>query len=296
MDIEINSIDFDADSTTKLESRKETKRWSKFSNQFIPVVEKLSKNKYKLISGAEKIHIATEKGEPTVNCNVITELNEEEKGALDLRLSYQGSETCSITLGEKFLEFRNNFSITQQELAKKTGITPGTIHHYESLIKTLAPKLKANVKNKELTFKEARSIADIDDYDRQLQLAKPFLKGELSSVHVEKIVSLAKKHPTTEVKLIIESVTKGKQIVEEKKPEPEKKLTESPIDFGSIDSRILKISAEIDLIQSEEIPEFKRLKLISSLRILQSRTQLALSSLNIKADNFNLLDSRLLKK
>ena len=296
MDIEIKNIDFNADSTIKLESRKETKRWSKFSNQFIPVVEKLSKNKYKLVSGAEKIHIATEKGEHTVNCNIITDLNKEEKGALDLRLSYQGSETCPITLGEKFLDFRKEFSITQQELAKKTGITPGTIHHYESLIKTLAPKLKINVKNKELTFKEARSIADIDDYDRQLQLAKPFLKGELSSVHVEKIVSLAKKHPTTEVKVIIESVTKGKQIVEEKKPEPEKKIIENPVDFGSIDARILKISAEIDLIQSEEIPEFKRLKLISSLRILQSRTQLALSSLNTRADKFNLLDSKLLKK
>ena len=296
MDIEIKNIDFNADSTIKLESRKETKRWSKFSNQFIPVVEKLSKNKYKLVSGAEKIHIATEKGESSVNCNIITDLNEEEKGALDLRLSYQGSETCPITLGEKFLDFRKEFSITQQELAKKTGITPGTIHHYESLIKTLAPKLKINVKNKELTFKEARSIADIDDYDRQLQLAKPFLKGELSSVHVEKIVSLAKKHPTTEVKVIIESVTKGRQIVEVKKTEPEKKIIENPIDFGSIDARILKISAEIDLIQSEEIPEFKRLKLISSLRILQSRTQLALSSLNIRADKFNLLDSKLLKK
>ena len=296
MDIEIKNIDFNADSTIKLESRKETKRWSKFSNQFIPVVEKLSKNKYKLISGAEKIHIATEKGESTVNCNVITDLSEEEKGALDLRLSYQGSETCSITLGEKFLEFRKNFSVTQQELAKKTGITPGTIHHYESLIKTLAPKLKTNVKNKELTFKEARSIADIDDHERQLQLAKPFLKGELSSVHVEKIVSLAKKHPSTEVKLIIESVTKGRQIVEEKRPAPQTKVIENPIDFGSIDARILKLSAEIDLIQSEEIPEFKRLKLISSLRILQSRTQLALSSLNTKAASFNLLDSKLLKK
>ena len=296
MDIEIKNIDFNADSTIKLESRKETKRWSKFSNQFIPVVEKLSKNKYKLVSGAEKIHIATEKGESSVNCNIITDLNEEEKGALDLRLSYQGSETCPITLGEKFLDFRKEFSITQQELAKKTGITPGTIHHYESLIKTLSPKLKINVKNKELTFKEARSIADIDDYDRQLQLAKPFLKGELSSVHVEKIVSLAKKHPTTEVKVIIESVTKGRQIVEVKKTEPEKKIIENPIDFGSIDARILKISAEIDLIQSEEIPEFKRLKLISSLRILQSRTQLALSSLNTRADKFNLLDSKLLKK
>ena len=296
MDIEIKNIDFDADSTVKLESRKETKRWSKFSNQFIPVVEKISKDKYKLISGAEKIHIATEKGEPKVACNIVTDLNEEEKGALDLRLLYQGSETCPITLGERFLEFRKGFSITQQELAKKTGITPGTIHHYESLIKTLAPSLKTHVKNKELTFKEARSIADIDDYDRQLKLAKPFLNGELSSVHVEKIVSLAKKHPASEVKVIIESVTKGKQIVEERKPEPEKKIVEDTVDFNSIDARILKLSAEIDLIQSEEIPEFKRLKLISSLRILQSRTQLALSSLNTRASELGLLESKLLKK
>ena len=87
MDIEIKNIDFDADSTIKLESRKETKRWSKFSNQFVPVVEKLSKNNYKLISGAEKIHIANEKGESVVNCNIVTDLNEEEKGALNLRLS-----------------------------------------------------------------------------------------------------------------------------------------------------------------------------------------------------------------
>ena len=150
--------------------------------------------------------------------------------------------------------------------------------------------------NKELTFKEARSIADIDDHGRQIDLAKPFLSGDLSSVHVEKIVSLAKKHPDSEVKVIIESVTKGKQIVEEKKIEPEKIVEENIVDFDSIDSRILKISAEIDLIQSEEIPEFKRLKLISSLRILQSRTQLALSSLNTKANTLNLLGNKVSKK
>ena len=48
MDIEIKKIDFDADSTIKLESRKETKRWSKFSNQFVPVVEKVKASLYKL--------------------------------------------------------------------------------------------------------------------------------------------------------------------------------------------------------------------------------------------------------
>ena len=78
--------------------------------------------------------------------------------------------------------------------------------------------------------------------------------------------------------------------------EPENIIEENIVDFDSIDSRILKISAEIDLIQSEEIPEFKRLKLISSLRILQSRTQLALSSLNTQASALNLLGDKVSRK
>ena len=80
----------------------------------------------------------------------------------------------SDNIRRKVLDLQRKFSITQQQLAKKTGVTPGTIHHYESLIKTLAPSLKKNVMNKELTFKEARSIADIDDHDRQIDLAKYF--------------------------------------------------------------------------------------------------------------------------
>ena len=295
MKINIVNIEFDAESTAKLESRKETKRWSKFSNQFVPVVNKITNKKYKLVSGAEKIHLANEKGEDSVECNLISELDLEQKGALNLRLLYQSSDICPINLGEEFLSFREKFSVTQQELAKKTGITPGTIHHYESLIKTLAPSLKEHVKEKNLTFKEARSIADIEDHEKQFELAKPFLEGILSSVHVEKIVSLAKKHPKVEVKLIIESVTKGKPIIEKVDSEEKEnnEIEANSIDFNTIESRILDISTEIDLIQSEQIPEFKRLKLISSLRILQSRTQLALSSLNTSASSFSLISKGL---
>ena len=94
-----------------------------------------------------------------------------------------------------------------------------------------------------------------------------------------------------EVKTVIESVTKGKPIVEKVATEPaeEDAAQENSIDFTTIESRILDLSTEIDLIQSEEIPEFKRLKLISSLRILQGRAQLALTSLNTKASGFSLL-------
>ena len=48
----------------------------------------------------------------------------------------------------------------------------------------------------------------------------------------------------------------------------------------SIESKILDLSAEIASLQMKNIPEFKRLKLISTLRILESRVKLTLSFLN----------------
>ena len=124
MEIEIKKIDFDADSTIKLESRKETKRWSKFSNQFVPVVEKFGKNKYKLISVRKKFILPQKRASLKLIVILLMTLMLKKKEHLDLRLLYQGSESCPITLGERFLGFREKFSITQQQLAKKTGITP----------------------------------------------------------------------------------------------------------------------------------------------------------------------------
>ncbi len=54
-----------------------------------------------------------------------------------------------------------------------TIIYSGTIHHYESLIKKLNPKLLVSLDDGDLTFKEARCIADIDNFELQNEIAKP---------------------------------------------------------------------------------------------------------------------------
>ena len=51
-----------------------------------------------------------------------------------------------------------------------------------------------------------------------------------------------------------------------------------------------------DVKALDDMERVKRLKLISSLRILQSRTQLALSYLNIRATTLNLLGNKVSKK
>ena len=187
-----------------------------------------------------------------------------------------------MDLGRAFMEYRDSHEVTQQELARRTGITPGTIHHYESLIRTLDPALGERVNSGELTFKEARSIADIDDHVRQREIAQPFIDGRLSSVHVERIVGRAKTSATLSIEDIIEEVVNGKRAPERER-EPVAVIQPAiPVeaDTALIENAVLKIAGELDAMQLQVIPEYRRLKLISSLRILDSRLKSALASLN----------------
>lgn len=239
--------------------------------------------KYVLLAGARKLRTAREAGEKEVECTVKESVTDQERWELQLAEQYHSSLVPPMTLGASFIEYRDKYGVTQQELARRTGITPGTIHHYESLIRTLAPGLGGKVDSGELTFKEARSIADIEDHERQMEIAKPFVDGVLSSVHVERIVGRAKGAPELSIDEIIEEVVNGKR--PEPKPEPEE-LDPRPApqtrerNTESLENMVLQIAGELDALPMQVIPEYRRLKLISSLRILDSRLKFALAGLN----------------
>ena len=112
-----------------------------------------------------------------------------------LRQDYRAKRFSPLALGKALVTFRRKSGMKQRRLSKLLGTTPGVIHHYESLILKLDPWLAAKLDSGKLTFKEARCIADIDDLDRQWEIARPFIRGELSSTHVEPLVALAKRYP-----------------------------------------------------------------------------------------------------
>tara|TARA_B100000676_G_C18091631_1_gene860470 strand:- start:525 stop:1589 length:1065 start_codon:yes stop_codon:yes gene_type:complete len=239
-------------------------------------------NGYLLLAGERKLAAARDAGEVSVECTVKEEVTAQERWEFSLAEQYHSSLVPPMQLGRAFMEYRDNHDVTQQELARRTGITPGTIHHYESLIRTLDQGLGEKVDSGELTFKEARSIADIDDHVRQREIAQPFIDGRLSSVHVERIVGRAKTSATLSIEDIIEEVVNGKP-APELEPEPAPVIQRAiPVeaDTALIENAVLKIAGELDAMQLQVIPEYRRLKLISSLRILDSRLKSALASLN----------------
>jgi len=188
-------------------------------------------------------------------------------------------------LGWLFLNHRNRYGLTQQEFARRIRLTPGTIHHYESLEKTLIPELQDALRAHKLTFKEARSIAaftigsNIPDCDRQRDIAAPFLSGELSSVVVERLVGLAKANPELGISALRQMLD-GRRFSPAPEPrEDAKKINPDDLTVPNADlpAMIAKLAGELDALTLQGIPGYeRRLPLLTQLRILEPKVQAAL--------------------
>ncbi len=164
---------------------------------------------YVIVVGERLWMAAQRDGHTDIEGVVRNDVAEQEVRELQLSETYHHEKAPAMELGRSFLRHRERYGITQQELARRTGITPGTIHHYESLIRNLDPELGKKVDSGELTFKEARSIADIADYARQREIAEPFVSGRLSSVYVERVVGRAKSFPEQSIEELLDAAVNG---------------------------------------------------------------------------------------
>lgn len=245
------------------------------SSQKKPVLLK-EDNHFVLYSGEKLLRMAKNNNKSKIECTIKESIFDIE--ATNLSEIYFSGLKSPTTIAKEFIEFRKSRKISQQELSRRTGITPGTIHHYESLIKKLDPKLLSYLDEGKLTFKEARSIADLEDFDLQNEIAKPFIEGKISSVYVEKIIKNVKKNPKTSLDKIIKNVVNGIEVSTSK----EKFVSEiSVIESNlSIEEKILNFSIELESISEQEIPEYRRLRVISSLKILDSKIKSSLSHMN----------------
>ena len=274
--------------------------WARRRRQRRMPVVLAEKGKFFLLCGHNTIDAALRAGEEIVECIVRQGVSEEEREEFQLADEYFSSLLPPIKMAEAFIRYREKYHVTQQELARRTGITAGTVHHYESLRRTLSPKLQIHVDGGKLTFKEARCIADLDGYKRQEELAQPFVDAKLSSVHVEELIAKAKSNPeTSSAELIAEFV--GEEQDEEEETIIEIAEVETPKngsatnglelvhsdraddaydDLEAMQKDAFLLAGSLEKLASAEIPEYRRLRLVSTLRILSSRLNIALDHLN----------------
>ncbi|MBI4304878.1 MAG: helix-turn-helix domain-containing protein [Chloroflexi bacterium] len=235
--------------------------------------------RFTIVVGERQWQLARASGQMEIDVTLQEHLTEQEISELQLSECYHHENLPPMSMGRAFLRHRERFGVSQQELARRTGITPGTIHHYESLVRSLAPDLAEKVEKGQLTFKEARSIADISDHERQREIAEPFVTGRLSSVYVEKVVGYAKKAPTKPIQEVLEDVLRGTKAAAKVKKGPDP-VPRAGVDLTKLEIAVLEVAGLLDAVQLQTIPEYRRLKLMSTLRILEVKSKAALSFLS----------------
>lgn len=151
-------------------------------------------------------------------------------------------------------------------------ITPGTIHHYTSILKLPSSLLDALVSG-DLTFKEARGLADLPDPERY---AQPFLNGRLSSVYIERYVSLAHDNPNYTPEMLVKLVNvvflpPVPNGIVALKPLSEVQPYESAVARANdMRTRVLALAGELRGNGIEKLPRFERQRLQSDLRLLDA--------------------------
>ena len=86
------------------------------------------KNQFMLYSGEKILRVAKNKNKGKIDCILKESILDID--ALNLSEIYFSGLKTPTKIAKDFIEFREKNNISQQELSRRTGITPGTIHHY----------------------------------------------------------------------------------------------------------------------------------------------------------------------
>lgn len=198
-----------------------------------------------------------------------------------IRVHYRARNVPPMTLARIVHRAFDDTELTAWAIAKQAGMTPGSIHHYRSLLSDLAPALQEALAAKKLSFKEARALADIRPENRQLVASEPFVHGWLGGMHVERFVTLFKRAGNIDPRAALAkaqagmkaSTTKRGQIaLATGRPTPRAKPR-------IIAAQARDLAANLDIYLLVPPSEVERMAVVSALRLLQSRVDKALGPL-----------------
>ena len=204
----------------------------------------------------------------------------------DVAAAYAAKNLSPVSLGDLMLRCRREQGISQQELARRTGITPGTLHHFEAVALMPEP-YRGLTHTGKLAFKTARALAALVNDPRFTEIAALFTSRRLSSTYIEAVVRMAKLHPKADVdELVALAFTRARKqprdwvgpVVVARRPR---------VDPKALQAHILALAGEIEAWGMQERCEVERLPVIAAARVLDQRLHtavLATATANVHAE------------
>src|SRR3990167_382201 len=197
----------------------------------------------------------------------------------DVAAAYrERGDLSPVALGDMMLACRRELGISQQELARRTGITPGVLHQHES-VALLPEPYRGYADTGKLTMKEARSLADLgwgrERYyrpdPRLPEIAALFTSGRLSSLYAEPVVAAAKANPNADVDELVTLAFKRAKKQPRDWDGPPVVIRRSLVDTKALQAHILALAGEIEAWGMGEHSEVERLPVLAAARVLDDR-------------------------
>jgi ParB family chromosome partitioning protein len=153
-------------------------------------VRKLEGNKFQLVSGERRYRASRLIGLTTIPA-YIRIANDQEMLEMALVENIQRSDLDPIEIALSYQQLIDEIKLTQEELSKRVGKNRSTVANFLRLLK-LDPIIQTGIRDGFITMGHGRTLINISDTEKQLEIYENILKHKLSVRQTEQMVKRLK--------------------------------------------------------------------------------------------------------
>jgi ParB family chromosome partitioning protein len=149
-------------------------------------VRETDSGRYQLIAGERRLRAARRAGLTHVPAYIRTA---DDRAMLELALveNIQREDLDAVEVAISFQRLIEECNLTQEELSDRVGKQRSTVANYLRLLK-LPAEIQLGIKNKQLMMGHARTLINIEDPKKQINIYYKIIDGELSVRQAEELV------------------------------------------------------------------------------------------------------------
>jgi ParB/RepB/Spo0J family partition protein len=152
---------------------------------------------YLITAGVQRWKASKLKGLKHLDCIVETDISERNARGKTFLEHFLQQKVNVVDQGEAFLDYRNEFGLSQEQLAKELNLDQSTVSMYESLVTRLAPWIIHSIRKRRLDGAVAFELTKIVDKARQHEVFEAMTRlGIYETAKVARIVAAVNVAPT----------------------------------------------------------------------------------------------------
>ncbi len=164
-----------------------------------PIIVRQSLNGYEIVAG-ERRWRASKALELTTIPAIVRKFTDQQVMEIALIENLQREELNPIEIANAYNKIMTSFDLTQEELAKRIGVSRPNVANHLRLLK-LPVSVTESVASGEISMGHARALITIEDEAKQLQLVKDIIAKGLSVRELEDLLKKPKKDVPRETKV-----------------------------------------------------------------------------------------------